>query len=103
MQKVKDRAEIVYAKIHQIPTLGMSMPEGALYCFATVDLSSYRDIENSIVFAEKLAREQGVLVIPAESFMSQNGFRIVLCNPKSVLEECMDRIKIFVLEHLNNN
>eukprot|EP00358_Blepharisma_japonicum_P004679 CAMPEP_0202948486 /NCGR_PEP_ID=MMETSP1395-20130829/13517_1 /ASSEMBLY_ACC=CAM_ASM_000871 /TAXON_ID=5961 /ORGANISM="Blepharisma japonicum, Strain Stock R1072" /LENGTH=405 /DNA_ID=CAMNT_0049650593 /DNA_START=11 /DNA_END=1228 /DNA_ORIENTATION=+ len=99
MQKVKERAELVYQKIQETPGLSMQMPEGALYCMISIDLEAFEDFGNSIIFAEKLAREQGVLVLPGESFMSHSAFRVVLCQSRAVLEECMDRIKNFAAAH----
>jgi len=101
MEKVKERAELVYSKVQNIPGLSMAMPEGALYCLVMVEQSAFRDIASSKEFAEKLAREQGVLVMPAEAFMSQGAFRVVLCHPKRVLEECLSRIQEFVSSHLS--
>ena len=96
MGKVKERN-----KIREIPGLRMEVPEGSFYCMVSIDFS-HLDFGTSIAFAQKLASEQGVLVMPAEAFLSANGFRIVLCQPIYVIEECMDRIKKFVESHLVN-
>ena len=101
MGKVKERVDIVQNKIREIPGLRMEVPEGSFYCMVSIDFS-HLDFGTSIAFAQKLASEQGVLVMPAEAFLSANGFRIVLCQPIYVIEECMDRIKKFVESHLVN-
>lgn len=98
MAKVKQRAEIVMAKVSEIPSLSMSLPEGAIYCIISMDFANL-DFKKSITFAEKLAEEEGVLVIPNEAFMSDSGFRIVLCQPIYVIEECMERIKDMLYRH----
>ena len=92
MNKVKERAELVQKKVKEIPSLRLSFPEGAIYCIVTIDLEKLT-LKNSVDFAEKLAAEEGVLVLPCEAFMSSDGFRIVLCQPIYVIEECMERIK----------
>jgi len=101
MVKVKERAEIVQRVVTETRGLSMGLPEGALYCMITID-HSILDIPNSIEFSEKLAKEQGVLVMPAEAFLSEKGFRVVLCQPVYIIEECMNRIKNFVEVHTTN-
>ncbi|CAG9319067.1 unnamed protein product [Blepharisma stoltei] len=103
MQKVKDRAEFVYEKVQEIPGLAMQMPEGSLYCMISIETEKFEDIRNSVDFTEKLAREQGILVLPAEALMSEKSFRIVLCSQLSILEDAMGRIKEFVSFHLKSN
>ena len=78
------------------------MPEGSLYCMVSVDLS-VMDLESTVVFAQKLASEQGVLVMPGEAFLSEGSFRVVLCQPVYVIEECMERIRKFVEAHSHIN
>jgi tyrosine aminotransferase len=92
MEKVKQRAELLQRKVDEVPCLSMSFPEGAIYCIISIDFSRL-EFKNSVTFAEKLAAEEGVLVLPCEAFMSSNGFRLVLCQPAYVIEECMDRMK----------
>lgn len=102
MNKVKEHAELVFNRVKDIPTLYMNMPEGSLYSIIQVDISRFKDITTSLAFAERLAEEQGVVVLPSECFLSSGGFRIVLCNPPEILNECMDRIHEFILNHLSN-
>ena len=101
MAKVRERAEVVQRKVREIRALSMAMPEGALYCMISVDLTVI-DMENTVVFAQKLASEHGVLVIPGEAFLSESSFRVVLCQPVYVIEECMERIRKFVESHVVN-
>ena len=98
MAKVKERALLVLEKVKEIPCLSMSFPEGAIYCIITINFQQL-DFKNSITFAERLAEEEGVLVMPCEAFMSHSGFRIVLCQPIYVIEECMERIKALLYRH----
>jgi aspartate/methionine/tyrosine aminotransferase len=102
MSKVQQHADLVFNRVKGIPTLYMNMPEGSLYSIIQVDTSKFKDIPTSLAFAEKLAQEQGVVVLPTECFLSSGGFRIVLCNPPEVLNECLDRIHDFILNHLSN-
>lgn len=102
MNKVQQHADLVFNKVKGIPTLYMNMPEGSLYSIIQVDTTQFKDIPTSLAFAEKLAQEQGVVVLPTECFLSSGGFRIVLCNPPEVLNECLDRIHEFILNHLSN-
>lgn len=65
-----------------------------------LDVNQLKEIETSKQFTEKLIEEEGVLVLPAECFLGTNGFRIVLCNPKEVLEECLNRLEQFIVRNL---
>lgn len=98
MSKVQTRAEIVQSKLEGVKGLFVSPPEGALYTMISLDFT-YLDIKDSLTFAEKFVKEQGVVIIPAEAFLSHSGFRVVLCHPVHIIEECMDRLKSFVESH----
>ena len=98
MSKVQTRAEIVQNKLKGVKGLFVSPPEGALYTMISLDFTSL-DIKDSLTFAEKFAKEEGVIVLPAEAFLSHSGFRVVLCHPVHIIEECMDRLKAFVESH----
>jgi tyrosine aminotransferase len=98
MQKVKERADAVKNKLADVPALNTGSPEGSLYCMVAIDFTNM-DVKSSVEFAQKLAQEEGVLIMPAEAFLSHSAFRIVLCHPIHVIEECMDRIKSFIQRH----
>ncbi|OMJ75998.1 hypothetical protein SteCoe_24760 [Stentor coeruleus] len=98
MQKVKERAEVVKAKLADVSALNTGTPEGSLYCMVAIDFTNM-DVKSSVEFAQKLAHEEGVVIMPAEAFLSHSAFRIVLCHPIHVIEECMDRIKSFIQRH----
>jgi tyrosine aminotransferase len=100
MQKLKSNADFLYNRISKLPCLTMNRPQGAMYALISLHLSQFRDIRTSQEFAEKLAWEQGVIVMPGECFLSEGSFRIVLCNPKGVLAESCDRIGAFIQEHM---
>lgn len=102
MEKVRQRAEYVYAEIQRIPHITCCMPQGAFYFMVRLHCAAFRDISTSMEFSMKLAAEQGVIVLPAEAFMATDGFRIVLCNPIEVLREALVRIKDFILSHALN-
>lgn len=98
MAKIKERAELVLAKVREIPCLSMELPQGAMYCMINIDFSKLI-FKDSLTFAQRLAHNQGVLVMPAEACLGKNGFRIVLCQPIYVIEECMERIETFLENH----
>lgn len=100
LQKLKSNADFLYSRISKLPTLTMNRPQGTMYALISLDLSQFRDIRTSQEFAEKLAWEQGVIVMPGECFLSEKAFRVVLCNSKEVLAESCDRIGAFIEEHL---
>jgi tyrosine aminotransferase len=98
MVKIKVRAEVVKRGIDEIPQLHMEMPEGSLYAMVTVKMAEV-EFEDTIQFAQKFAEEQGVIIMPAEAFLSNSAFRVVLCHPIEVLQECVERLKEFVRAH----
>jgi tyrosine aminotransferase len=100
LHKLKSNADFLYSRISKLPCLTMNRPQGAMYALISLHLSQFRDIRTSQEFAEKLAWEQGVIVMPGECFLSEGSFRIVLCNPKGVLAESCDRIGAFIQEHM---
>jgi tyrosine aminotransferase len=102
MEKVKARAELVKSFVQQIEGLNVSESEGSLYVMISVDLNLLK-FKDSFAFCEKFAKDQGVILLPAEAFLSHSGFRVVLCNPLDVLEECMKRLKEFVEAILKKN
>jgi len=100
IHKLKANADFLHSRISQFPALSMSRPQGAMYALVSIDLRKFRDIRSSQEFAEKLAWEQGVVVLPGECFLSHGTFRVVLCNPKEVLADSCDRIGAFLQAHL---
>lgn len=101
LQKLKRNADYLYSRVAQVAGLTMSMPQGAMYCMVSIELERLRDVASSLEFAEKLAKEQGVVILPGECFLSSRSFRIVLCNPQEVLCECFNRIEAFMQAHAN--
>ena len=97
MAKIKLRAELVMEKVKGIPCLSMDLPQGAMYCIIGIDFTNLT-FKDSLSFAQQLAEKQGVLVMPAEACLGKNGFRIVLCQPMYVIEECMERIQSLISE-----
>ena len=98
MAKIKQRAELVLEKVKEIPCLSMNLPQGAMYCMIGIDFTNLK-FKDSLSFAKKLAKKQGVLVMPAEACLGKDGFRIVLCQPIYVIEECMERIETLISEY----
>jgi len=98
-QKLLRRAELCYGKLRNLPGIIAHMPEGSIYMMVVIDPSAYKDIPDSRTFCDLLRSEDGVVVTPAESFGSENGFRIVLVSPTPLIEQCMDRIGEFVNRH----
>ena len=99
-QKLKSNADFLYQRISQFPCLTMNRPQGTMYALISVDLTQFQDLHSSQELAEKLAWEQGVVVMPGECFLSAGSFRVVLCNSREVLAESCDRIAAFLQVHL---
>lgn len=100
MSKVKLRADLVKHHIQSIPGLYLSESEGSLYTMISIDLSMF-PFKDSASFCKSFAHKQGVILLPAEAFLSRSGFRVVLCTSLEILSECMLRLKSFVEDLLS--
>mmetsp|Transcript_24237 Transcript_24237/g.43107 ORF Transcript_24237/g.43107 Transcript_24237/m.43107 type:complete len:407 (-) Transcript_24237:19-1239(-) len=98
-EKLKRNAELIYRLMNSIPGLRSAMPEGAIYASVTIDFSTLDDIKNSVDFVTLLAKEKAVAVLPLEAFLGTCGFRLVLCNPISILDELASRLREFMENH----
>ncbi len=70
-----------------------------MYMMVRINFSDFTDITGDLEFCKKLLNEEFVLTFPASSFFSKDGFRVVICQSHSNIEEAGARIKAFCERH----
>ncbi|GFS34809.1 tyrosine transaminase family protein [Actinidia rufa] len=64
---LREAADICYDRIKEIPCITCpSKPEGSMFVMVKLNLSLLEDIKDDIDFCAKLAKEESVVVLPAE-------------------------------------
>nr|QKX95019.1 tyrosine aminotransferase [Anthoceros agrestis] len=100
MKTLEDGCDCCYRRIQGIVGLDVpTKPDGAMYMMAKVDPSAFKDIPDDTVFAEKLVKEENIVVLPGSAFGIHNWLRLVFATPVYMLEEAFDRIEAFCLRH----
>jgi aminotransferase len=91
-----ERRKVVVAGLRDIG-LATFEPTGAFYAFPSVRSTGLHDVE----FAEKLLKEEKVVVIPGSAFGEGGAGHVRVCYtaPMPLLEEALERIRRFVQRH----
>lgn len=94
----KNRRELVYNLLSEIPDFKLTMPEGAFYFFP--DVSAYfgktikgKEIKNATDFAMFLLAEANVATVTGEAFGNPNCIRLSYATSEEQLREAIKRIK----------
>lgn len=94
----KNRRELVYDLLSEIPDFKLTMPEGAFYFFP--DVSAYfgktlngKEIKNANDFAMYLLAEANVATVTGEAFGNPNCIRLSYATSEEQLTEAIARIK----------
>ncbi len=94
----KNRRELVYNLLLEIPDFKLTMPEGAFYFFP--DVSAYfgktikgKEIKNATDFAMFLLAEANVATVTGEAFGNPNCIRLSYATSEELLKEAISRIK----------
>lgn len=100
----RERRDLVVNLLKQVPGLDCPIPEGAFYVFPSVGAfmgktsASGVTLHSDIDFANALAEEQGVGVVPGSAFMYPGHVRISYTTRKNRLEDACHRIVRFCQE-----
>ena len=101
-RNIPRKAQLVFEIIKDVKELKMTFPEATAYCYFSLDMKDL-DFKSTVHFYRKLAEEEGILVAPAEAFLSTCGFRIILQHSDSKLIHCMNTIKTYIENHRQIN
>ncbi|KAF9918028.1 hypothetical protein BX616_010553 [Lobosporangium transversale] len=85
--------------LSKVPGLKVIIPQGAMYVMIGINVAEFKDIENDIVFTEKLLGEESVMCLPGSVFQCPNFIRIVFTSPSEVLQEAYNRMAEFCARH----
>lgn len=97
----EERLNIVYDKLTRIPGFTCIKPQGAFYLFPNVKeaaiLTGFNNVDD---FSTALLEKAKVAVIPGSGFGTNDNIRLSYATSLPVLEEAIERIHQFVLEHI---
>ncbi|MFC0271637.1 pyridoxal phosphate-dependent aminotransferase [Metabacillus herbersteinensis] len=96
----EERLNIVYDKLTRIPGFTCIKPQGAFYLFPNVKeaaiLTGYNNVDD---FSTALLEKAKVAVVPGSGFGTNDNIRLSYATSLPTLEEAIERIHQFVLEH----
>eukprot|EP00246_Nothoceros_aenigmaticus_P002133 TRINITY_DN1292_c0_g1_i1.p1 TRINITY_DN1292_c0_g1~~TRINITY_DN1292_c0_g1_i1.p1 ORF type:complete len:486 (-),score=62.28 TRINITY_DN1292_c0_g1_i1:93-1550(-) len=100
MLSLEDGCECCYQRINKIVGLDVpTKPDGAMYMMVKLDPSAFKDIADDVEFAEKIVKEENIVILPGTAFGIRNWLRIVFATPVNMLEEAFDRVEGFCQRH----
>lgn len=90
---------LAYERLNAIKGVSCTLPKGAFYCFAKLDLNIY-PIQDDMDFMMQLLKEQKVLMVQGTGFNwdSPDHFRVVFLPNILDLEEAMLRLERFLYQ-----
>jgi alanine-synthesizing transaminase len=92
--KLRERRNITYQMLNDIPGISCQKPDGAFYAFPRLDIRGPDDR-----FVKELVRATGVVAVPGSGFGQEPGsrhMRIVFLPPEEILEKAYRLIKKFM-------
>lgn len=94
--RLNRQRRLAYERLNAIKGISCTLPQGAFYCFAKIDLEIY-PIENDMEFMMELLKEEKVLMVQGMGFNwdKPDHFRVVFLPNLIDLEEAMDRLERF--------
>ncbi|HYH56699.1 MAG TPA: pyridoxal phosphate-dependent aminotransferase [Anseongella sp.] len=98
IEAFRERRDLVYNLLKEIPGIKVNLPEGAFYFFPDVSSflgKTYRGqaIESAGDLSMLLLKEAHVAVVTGEAFGSSNCIRLSYATSEEVLKEAMGRIR----------
>ncbi len=94
--RLNKQRKLAVERLNAIKGISCTMPQGAFYCFAKIDLEVY-PIENDMEFMMDLLVQEKVLMVQGTGFNwdKPDHFRVVFLPNLIDLEEAMDRLERF--------
>ena len=89
VKKLRERRDLVYKRLNEIPGFSCTKPQGAFYAFPKLP------VKNDVHFVQELCKETGVLCVHGSGFGMQGYMRMVFLAQKEVLTDALDRIEQF--------
>ena len=103
LRAFKERRDLVYELLSDIPDIKVNMPDGAFYFFPEVNsyygkLNGGTTIENSKDLCYYLLDKAYVALVPGSAFGNPDCVRISYATSKELLIEAIKRIKVALAE-----
>lgn len=98
-RKLRERADLTYKRINEIPGLSCQMPKGALYDFVKIESDAWKSDKD---FVLNLMDETGIVMVHGSGFCQEFGqghFRTILLPPMETLTEAYDLLEKFMVRH----
>lgn len=94
--RLNKQRQLAVARLNAMKGISCTLPKGAFYCFAKIDLNVY-PIKNDMQFMMELLKEEKVLMVQGTGFNwdKPDHFRVVFLPNIIDLEEAMDRLERF--------
>lgn len=94
--RLDQQRRLAVERLNAIKGVSCTLPQGAFYCFAKLDLSVY-PIQDDMQFMMELLKEEKVLMVQGTGFNwdKPDHFRVVFLPNIIDLTEAMDRIERF--------
>lgn len=104
--RLAQQSSLFYDGISKIPQLSALKPQAAMYTMVKVNIDEFNKssgIVDCVSFANKLLKDQGLLVLPGKIFGMPNYFRVVFCPPVDVIKEITNRLAEFCNKYAKNS
>ncbi|CAI4228448.1 unnamed protein product [Auanema sp. JU1783] len=89
---ISRNAKIITNALKNVPGIRTLRPQGAMYLMVGIDKSIYGD---DLVFSQKLARDESLIVLPGGAFSVPGWIRLVITYPEDIMVESAHRIQNF--------
>src|SRR3989344_8628552 len=99
LKEYEKRRNFIYKRLSKIEGLDLYLPDGAFYFFIGIKKYLNKNISSSNQWAQKLLQEEKVAVIPGESFLYPDFFRISFTTSLENVKEGLKRIERFVKKY----
>ena len=97
--RLKAPSEYIYNKLQGVRGVEPIKANAAMYMMIRIHPQEFKDIADDVEFAQKLIKEQCVMVIPSDCFLAKNFFRIIICTSVETMEDFGNRIVDFCKDH----
>eukprot|EP00484_Ammonia_sp_Unknown_P022288 CAMPEP_0197042364 /NCGR_PEP_ID=MMETSP1384-20130603/18757_1 /TAXON_ID=29189 /ORGANISM="Ammonia sp." /LENGTH=431 /DNA_ID=CAMNT_0042473457 /DNA_START=20 /DNA_END=1315 /DNA_ORIENTATION=- len=106
VNRLTEQASLFYEGVREIAQLAALKPQAAMYTMVKINLDEFHPasgITDCVSFANKLLKDQALLVLPGVIFGMPNYFRVVLCPPANVIKEITSRLAEFCRKYARDS
>lgn len=100
MRRLRERRELIYKRLNEIPSVSTRLPQAAFYILPKIDLNGRWADDKEFVL--DVLNSTGVVFVPGSGFGREYGgghFRSVFLPPPETISEAMDRLERFMETH----